>query len=151
MTQMKIIELGFLIQIEEDKWIRKLSKKIVFYEITRFLCIKSKNAHEQKWFKIITSMCLPSLRNIYELDAPGGPNPPWVPHHPRPGRLPFFYFIACRYTSMVTKNKFFAFPARAVTFPARLLPFQPGCYLSSQVDPPPWLPVCIGRLSMPCN
>ena len=54
MTQIKLIELGFLIamampqpnrinlEIEGDKWIWKLSKNVVFYEITRFLCVKSK-------------------------------------------------------------------------------------------------------------
>ena len=40
--------------------------KYFFYEITRFLCAKSKDAHEQKGFKISTSMCMPSLRTIYE-------------------------------------------------------------------------------------
>ena len=44
----------------------KIFKTDVFYEITRFLCIKSTNAHELKWFKISTSMCMPSLRTIYE-------------------------------------------------------------------------------------
>ena len=43
----------------------KLAKN-VFYEISRFLCAKSKNVREQKWFKISTSMCMPSLRTIYE-------------------------------------------------------------------------------------
>ena len=50
-----------------------------FYEITRFLCVKSKNAHEQKWFKICTSMCMPILRTIMKLDAPGGPQLPMGP------------------------------------------------------------------------
>ena len=40
--------------------------KIVFYEITLFLCVKSKNAHEEKWFETRTSMCMASLRTIYE-------------------------------------------------------------------------------------
>ena len=38
----------------------KIVKNDVFYEITRFLCVKSKNAREQKWFKISTSMGMPS-------------------------------------------------------------------------------------------
>ena len=41
-------------------------KKKFFYEITLFLCVKSKNASEQKWFKISTYMCMPRLRTIYE-------------------------------------------------------------------------------------
>ena len=36
------------------------------HERIRFHCVKSKNAQEQKWFKISTSMCMPSLRTTYE-------------------------------------------------------------------------------------
>ena len=43
----------------------KIVKNIVFYEITRFLCVKSKIAHERKWFKISTYMCMPRLRTMY--------------------------------------------------------------------------------------
>ena len=45
---------------------KMVKKMLFFYEITRFLCVKSKNAHEQKWLKISNSMCIPSLRTIYE-------------------------------------------------------------------------------------
>ena len=45
----------------------KIVKNVVCYEKNRFLCFKSKNAHEQKWLKNSTSMCMPSLRTIYEI------------------------------------------------------------------------------------
>ena len=32
---------------------------------------------------------------LWNLTLPGGPNQPWVPHHPRPGRLQFFYVLTC--------------------------------------------------------
>ena len=67
----------------------KIVENVVFYEITHFLCVKSKNDHEQKWFKISTSMCMPSLRTIYETCRSRGHG---FPHHPKPGRLPFSIF-----------------------------------------------------------
>ena len=49
---------------------------------------------------------------LWNLTLPGAPNPHGSPHHPKPGRLQFFYFLACIATSMVTKNKFFTFAAK---------------------------------------
>ena len=64
--------------------------------ITRFLCVKLKNPHEQKWFKISTSMGMPSLRTIYETWRSWGPLTPMGPPATwDPGRVQFFYFLAC--------------------------------------------------------
>ena len=53
-------------ELKEINRFENSKKKVVFYEITRFLCVKSKNTHEQIRFKISTFMCMPSLRTIYE-------------------------------------------------------------------------------------
>ena len=46
-----------------------------------------------------------------KLDAPGGPKPPMDPP-PLKTRQTSILLFSNLYTSMVTKNKFFAFPAR---------------------------------------
>ena len=97
-----------------------MSNNVVFYDITCFLCVKSKNAQEQKWFKISTFMCMPSLRTIYENWRFQGPPPPWISPPSETRETSIFLFFSL-YTAMVTKNKFFIFPARLT---------------------PPWLPVC---------
>ena len=72
-----------------------VKKKNVFYQITRFLCVKSKNTHEQKWLKISTIMCMPSLGNINETCRSRVPhNPPWVPPPPENRQTSIFHFIA---------------------------------------------------------
>ena len=41
-------------------------------------------------------MCMPSLRTMYETGRSRRPKTPHgSPHHPRPDRLKFFYFLAC--------------------------------------------------------
>ena len=61
-------------KLNEINGFENLQKNVVYYEITSFLCVKSKIAHEQQWFKISTSMCMPSLRTIYEnLTLTGAP------------------------------------------------------------------------------
>ena len=62
---------------------------------------------------------MPSLKTIYETcRSRGPPTPHGFPHHPKPIRLLF----SSLYTSMVTKNKFFSFPAR-------LTPRAPGLFV----------------------
>ena len=48
-------------------------RKMLFLRNNSFLCVKSKNVYEQKWFKISTSMCMQSLRTIYETWRSRGP------------------------------------------------------------------------------
>ena len=76
-------------------------------------------------------MCMPSLRTIYETFCSRGPlTHHGFNHHPKPGRFPFFYFIACIATSMVTKNKFFTFLARLTPPPLALGLILEGLYIS---------------------
>ena len=92
----------------------KIVKKCFLWN-NLFFMRQIENAYEQKWFKISTSMCIPSLRTIYETCCFWKPlTPHWSPHHPRPDRLHFFLFYSLvkLYASMVTKNKFITCPAR---------------------------------------
>ena len=71
----------------------------------------------KKRFKISTSMCIPSLRSIHETSR-FRPNPPWVPPPPENRQTSIFLFYSL-YTSSVTKNKFFTFPARLTPLGSR--------------------------------
>ena len=62
---------------------------------------------------------------LLNLPLPGAQNPPWVPPPPETRQTSIFLFFSL-YTSMVTKNKFFSFPAR--------------------LTPPPLAPVLFGTL-----
>ena len=67
---------------------------------------------------------MPSLRTIYETRRSRGPQtPPWVPTPPETRQTSIFLFSSL-YTSMMTKNKLF-------TFPARLTPLAPVLFAFS--------------------
>ena len=90
----------------------KIAKKYCFLWNNSFSMRQiKKNAHEQKWFKISTSMCIPSLKTIYETCR--SPNPLWVPPPPETRQISISIFLfSSLHILMMTKNKFFTFPAR---------------------------------------
>ena len=86
----------------------KIVENVVFSEITRFLCAKSKNTYEGKWFNYHFYVYAKLKNYLWNLQLPGAPDPLWVPPPPNTRQTSIFLFHT-HYTSMETKNKFLTF------------------------------------------